>query len=469
MSARKVFTPRPYQARMVTHILTHPRCNIWAGMGMGKTVATLTALDTLFKAGSETRPALVLAPLRVATSTWPDEALKWTHLHNLVVQPITGTPKQRQAALANSNANVFTTNYDNVLWLVETLRGRWPFGTVIADESTRLKSFRLNSGGKRAAALAKIAHKAVDRWVNLTGTPAPNGLIDLWGQAWFVDQGKELGRTFGSFESRWFRKLQFPGQPFSKLIPLEYAQEQMHEALAKFTLSLNPADWFDIDQPIHNTVNVTLPPKARKQYEEMEQEMFLELEDIGIEAPNAAARTMKCLQLASGAVYTDDSGEWLNLHDEKLKALESIISESGGTPVLVAYHWKHDLERLLKAFPDGRHLDANPKTISDWNAGRIPLLFAHPASAGHGLNLQDGGNVLVFFSHWWGLEQYQQIIERIGPTRQAQAGHPRPVFIHHIVATDTVDELVMERRDSKRKVQDILLEAMKRKKKRGLK
>ncbi|QGH62714.1 DEAD/DEAH box helicase [Serratia proteamaculans] len=462
---RRPFTPRPYQDLIINHLLNAPRSNVWAGMGMGKTVATLTGLEDLFMAGSETQPALVLAPLRVAASTWPDEVEKWDHLRNIEIQPIVGTAKERAAALLNSNASVFTTNYDNLVWLVEQLGGRWPFGTVIADESTWLKSFRLRQGGKRAAALAKVAHKHVHRWVNLTGTPAPNGLIDLWGQAWFVDQGERLGRTYSAFTSRWFNNIQFPGQQWSKLEARPCAQEQMQAALRDVTISLDAADWFDIDAPIHNVIRVPLPPKARSQYLAMEKEMFLELDGTGVEALNAAAKTVKCLQIASGAIYTDDAGNWAEVHDSKLQALDSILSESGGMPVLVAYHFKSDLARLLKAFPKGRQLDADPQTIRDWNAGKIPVLFAHPASAGHGLNLQDGGNILVFFSPWWDLEQYQQIIERIGPTRQAQAGHNRPVWIHHIIAADTTDEMVMERRNSKREVQDILLEAMK---KRGM-
>ncbi|MEY0543950.1 SNF2-related protein [Providencia rettgeri] len=459
----KNFTPRPYQNLILSHEIDIKRSNVWAGMGMGKTVATLTALEDLFMAGSETQPALVLAPLRVASSTWPDEAVKWNHLRNIDVQPIIGTAKERMAAIKNTNASVFTINYDNLVWLVEIFGEHWPFGTIIADESTRLKSFRLRKGGKRAAALAKVAHKHAHRWVNLTGTPSPNGLIDLWGQAWFVDQGQRLGRTYSAFTSRWFNNIQFPGQQWSKLEPWPFAQEQMQDALRDVTISLDAADWFDIEDPIHNIIKLELPTKARKQYQEMEKEMFLELEHEGIEALNAAAKTVKCLQIASGAIYTDDSKNWVELHDAKIQALESIISESGGMPILVAYHWKHDLERLLKAFPKGKNLDADPQTLRDWNTGKIPILFAHPASAGHGLNLQDGGNILVFFSHWWDLEQYQQIIERIGPTRQIQAGYNRPVFIHHLIAAGTMDEVVMERRNSKREIQDLLLEAMKRK------
>ncbi|EMJ7520097.1 DEAD/DEAH box helicase [Providencia rettgeri] len=463
MISSKNFTPRPYQNFILSHEIDIKRSNVWAGMGMGKTVATLTALEDLFMAGSETQPALVLAPLRVASSTWPDEAVKWNHLRNIDVQPIIGNAKERMAAIKNTNASVFTINYDNLVWLVEIFSEHWPFGTIIADESTRLKSFRLRKGGKRAAALAKVAHKHVHRWVNLTGTPSPNGLIDLWGQAWFIDQGQRLGRTYSAFTSRWFNNIQFPGQQWSKLEPWPFAQEQMQDALRDVTISLDAADWFDIEEPIHNIIKLELPTKARKQYQEMEKEMFLELEHEGIEALNAAAKTVKCLQIASGAIYTDDSKNWVELHDTKIQALESIISESGGMPILVAYHWKHDLERLLKAFPKGKNLDADPQTLRDWNAGKIPILFAHPASAGHGLNLQDGGNILVFFSHWWDLEQYQQIIERIGPTRQIQAGYNRPVFIHHLIAAGTMDEVVMERRNSKREIQDLLLEAMKRK------
>ncbi|WP_334473402.1 DEAD/DEAH box helicase [Arsenophonus sp. PmNCSU2021_1] len=459
----KTFTPRPYQNLIINHLLDIKRSNVWAGMGMGKTAATLTALENLYLAGSETKPTLVLAPLRVAQSTWPDEALKWNHLHNIEVQPIIGTAKSRMAALKNTYASVFTVNYDNLVWLVDILGDSWPFGTIIADESTRLKSFRLRKGGKRTAALAKIAHKSVHRWVNLTGTPSPNGLMDLWGQAWFVDQGERLGRTHNAFMSRWFNRIQLPGQQWSRFEPLGFANLQIQLALSDVTLALNAADWFNIEEPIHNVINVELPAKARAHYQAMEKELFLELGDSEIEALNAAAKTIKCLQIAAGAIYSDDNHNWTVIHDAKIQALESIVNEAGGMPVMVAYHWKHDLERLLKAFPKGKMLDASPQTLTDWNNGKIPLLFAHPASCGHGLNLQDGGNILVFFSHWWDLEQYQQIIERIGPTRQAQAGHNRPVFIHHIVAKDTLDEVVMVRRNSKRAIQDLLLEAMRRK------
>ena len=448
------FVPRPYQRRIVDHVLEHPRCAVWAGMGLGKTSATLAALDTLRLL--DDAPALVVAPLRVAQSTWPDEAAKWAEFAHLEVVPVVGTAAQRAAALSRPAA-IYTTNYEQLPWLVEHFGERWPFRTVVADESTRLKSFRTRQGGARARALGAIAHEHVERFIELTGTPSPNGLQDLWGQLWFLDRGERLGRSFAAFAQRWFRQA-YNG---FGLEPLAHAQAEIETRLRDLCLSLDARDWFDLREPIVNVLRVDLPTRARALYEQMEREMFLELAGAEVEAFDAASRTIKCLQLANGAIYTDDAGAWAEVHDAKLAALESIVGEAAGAPVLVAYHFKSDLARLLRAFPRGRHLDQDPQTIRDWNAGRIPVLFAHPASAGHGLNLQDGGNILAVLGHWWDLEQYQQIVERIGPTRQAQAGHDRPVYIHQIVAADTIDELVVERRLTKRRVQDLLLAAVK--------
>jgi SNF2 family DNA or RNA helicase len=461
MSARQDFTPREYQGAIIEHALDIQRAGIWAGMGMGKTVSTLTALDVLELV--EPGPALVVAPLRVASSTWPDEAKKWRHLRNIEVSAVVGTPDERRAALRRP-ASVYTTNYEQLPWLVEHYGDKWPFRKIVADESTKLKGFRLSQGTQRARALGKVAHKHASRFIELTGTPSPNGLQDLWGQAWFLDAGVRLGRSYQAFIDRWFRAERVGNDPHAvKLEPLPFAREQIEDKLRDICISLDARDYFDIGEPIVNVIRVELPAKARQLYRDMEREMFMEIDGSEVEAFNAASKTIKCLQLANGAVYTDDScSTWSEVHDVKLQALEEIVEEAAGMPVLVAYHFKSDLARLQRAFPRGRVLDADPQTIRDWNAGKIPVLFAHPASAGHGLNLQDGGNILAFFGHWWNLEEYQQIVERIGPTRQAQAGHDRPVFIHHIVAAGTVDELVMARRDSKRAVQDLLLEAMKK-------
>ena len=449
------FTPRAYQTKIIEHILAHPRCGIWAGMGMGKTASVLTAIDIL----NQTEPGLtlVIAPLRVAQSTWPDEVAKWTHLTGMSISAIVGTVEERRAALRKP-ATIYTINYENLPWLVEHLKGSWPFTNVVSDESTKLKGFRLRQGTKRAKALASVAHAKTKRFIELTGTPSPNGLQDLWGQAWFLDAGVRLGRTYDSFNQRWFR-LRFDGYGYE---PLGHAQTEIQERLKDVCVSLDAKDYFDIDEPIVNIIRVELPKQARALYNDMEREMYLTIDGTGVEAFNAASRTIKCLQIANGFIYTDEEMAWSDVHNVKIEALESVIEEAAGMPVLVAYHFKTDLTRLQKSFPQGRILGTNPQTIKDWNAGRIPVLFAHPQSAGHGLNLQDGGNIICFFGHWWDLEQYQQIIERIGPTRQKQAGYNRPVFIHHIVAANTVDELVMARRETKREVQDLLLEAMKR-------
>jgi SNF2 family DNA or RNA helicase len=464
---RKVFKPHDYQNKIIDFAIENPRSSVWAGMGMGKTSSILTVIDTLFLMGKISKPVLALAPLRVARSTWPNETQKWEHLKDLTAVSITGTAQERKDALRllnSSYANVFTMNYDNIPWLIEQLDGEWPFDMVTPDESTRLKNFRLRGGGKRTAELRKVAFKS-KYWTNLTGTPAPNGLTDLWGQQWFIDQGERLGRSYRAFEERFFRQVcRRPEDRFYDLKPLEGAEQDIYTRLADVCITLRPEDYFDVDAPIIRKVEVDLPAKVRKQYTELQKQYLTEISGTNIEALSAAAKSAKCLQMASGAVYNSDQENraWVNVHDEKLDALESIIQESGGEPILVAYHWKHDLEKLLKAFPQGRPLDDNPKTEDEWNTGKIPLMFVHPQSAGHGLNLQDGGRIIVFFSEWWDLETYQQVIERIGPVRQMQSGHPRSVFEYHIIARRTLDEEVFLRRTEKREVQDLLLEAMKR-------
>jgi SNF2 family DNA or RNA helicase len=276
---------------------------------------------------------------------------------------------------------------------------------------------------------------------------------------WFVDGGARLGRTYSAFRERWFKQ----GYDGYSVTALPHAQEEIQNALRDVCLTISAEDWFDLEQPIVTNVYVDLPIKARQLYTDMEKQMFMELADIAVEVFGAAAKTVKCLQIANGAAYVDDKQNWKEIHDEKIQALEDIVEEAAGMPVLVAYNFKSDLARLLAAFPKAKHLDNNPDTIRAWNMGETPILLAHPASAGHGLNLQDGGNILVFFAHNWNLEERLQIIERIGPVRQMQAGHNRSMFIYNIIARDTVDEMVMARVESKREVQDILLEAMKRK------
>ena len=454
---------KTYQRRGIEHIMLVARCAIWIFMGGGKTATVLTALDRL-QLVDTVFPALVLAPLRVAQSTWPEEPVKWSHLKHLRVKAVTGDEKQRLKALA-APADIYAINYEQVPWLVGKFGKSWPFKTIVADEATRTKSFRLKQGGKRMRSLAAVAWKFSNRFIQLSGTPAPNGLKDLWGQAWFLDQGERLGRTYSLFTQRWFKT----GYDGFSLVPLEGAQTEIESRLQDICLSFNPKDYFDIKEPIEVVVPVTLPPGARALYRDMERQMFMEIQRAGlsevaeIEAFNAASRTGKCLQLAAGAAYVDGrADQWEEVHDEKIKALESILEETGGMPVLVAYNFRSDIDRLGRAFPQGRVLDKSPQTLRDWNAGEIPLLFAHPKSAGHGLNLQYGGNVIVFFNSSWNLEEDQQIIERIGPVRQMQAGFDRPVYIYRIVAQDTIEQDVIERLKTKATIQQTLMDAMKR-------
>jgi SNF2 family DNA or RNA helicase len=449
---------RPYQEQIVDFVVAHPRCNLFAPMGSGKTLSVLTALDTL-SVLEDPFPALVVAPLRVANSTWPDEIRKWAHLRHLKVSVVTGTPGERWKARVTP-ADIYCTNYDNLVWLTENIKP-WPFKTIVADEATRLKGFRSRQGTKRAKALARYAHKT-PRYIGLTGTPAANGLQDLWAIMWFVDRGERLGLTFKAFTDRWFQTIATTAG-FTMIKPLAHAQREIEEKIKDICLSIDLSQYLDMKEPIVNTIEVELPKAARETYDAMEKEAFAELrKDREITAFSAAAKTMKLLQIANGAVYYDESGAWEEVHRAKLEALESIVEEANGMPVLVAYHFKSDLARLQKAFKKGRVLDADPKTIRDWNAGKIPVLFAHPASAGHGLNLQDGGNILAFFSLDWNLENRLQIIERIGPARQAQAGHDRPVFVHNIIAKGTMDEVVLARVEGKKDVVQLIMEAMRR-------
>jgi len=461
---RERYAPHPYQDLIREHVEAQPRTAVFAGMGMGKTSSALTAIDEL-NVVEGTLPTLVLAPLRVARSTWPREAEKWAHLENIRVQPVTGSVAERRLAL-KQDANVFATNYENVPWLIEHFadQKRWPFGRIVADESTRLKNFRLKRGGARAAALARAAFDPrVKHWINLTGLPAPNGLKDLWGQMWFLDRGVRLGRTYDAFKMRWFHR----GYDGYALQASGFAQQQIQDAIRDITLALDPKDWFDLKDPIVRKIEIDLPGDARRRYREMEREMFTwlkaKMEERSVEVFTSAAKSMKLLQLASGTAWISTAErEWAAVHDEKLDALESVLEEAGGMPVLAVYHWVPSRERILARFPQARPFDADPRTEDEWNAGKIPLMVIHPASGGHGMNLQFGGNIIAHYDQWWDLELYAQVNERLGPVRQVQAGFDRNVWHYMIVARDTVDEDVVFRRDGKRAVNDILFEAMKR-------
>lgn len=446
------FNPREHQDIITAHIIKILRCAVWVLMGFGKSAAVLNALHILDLV-EDVFPVLIVAPLRVAQTTWPDEVQKWDQFKYMKVSVVAGTTREREYAL-KQKAHIFTVNFENLPWLVEKLGVKWPFKTIVVDEARKLKGFRLRQGTLRTKVLAKVAFLS-QRFIELTGTPAPKGLEDLWGQAWFLDKGERLGATYTAFMNRWFTK----GWDGFSYDPLPHAQKDIEEKLKDVCLSL-PATYFPTEEPIKINIPVRLSDDVMKKYRAMEKDMFTELGKHKIEAFNAAAKTMKCLQLANGAAYIDDKGAWAEVHDAKIKALESIVEEAGGAPVLVAYNFISDLARLKKAFPKGRHLDKDPKTVKAWNAGEIPILFVHPASAGHGLNLHHSCNILVFFSVNWDLELHQQVIERIGPARQKQSGYDRPVFLYFILAEKTIDYMVMERLESKKTVQEIIMAAM---------
>lgn len=467
---------KDYQHLIIDHIVTHPKCAVWAAMGLGKTVSTLTAIERLQFCGHETKPALVIAPLRVAKNVWPSEVKEWQHLSHLTAVPIIGSALERKDALYEK-ADLYTINFENLEWLIETWGDHWPYGMIIVDESTKLKSLRANirqnsdgkrwvqgQGGVRAKALLQTIFKFnTNRIVELTGTPSPNGLQDLWGQLFFLDYGKRLGRTVDGFKTRWFQR-KWDG---FGLEALPHAQAEIEAALKDIVISLRTEDWFDLEKPIEREIWVDLPPNTMKQYRELERKFYTEIQGHPIEAFNAGAKTAKLRQMAAGAAYlgsADDPGErqFTEAHTAKLDALEEIEEEAGGMPLLVAYHFKSDLIRMQKRFPKSRVLDTKTSTIDDWNAGKIPMLLAHPASAGHGLNLQRGSNILVYFNIDWNLEQQLQILERIGPVRQAQAGLNRNVFVYRILARNTVDEDLLDNNNKKGSVQASLMLGLRR-------
>jgi len=468
-----VYTPRVYQRAMTQFMVDTPRGNLYAGMGVGKTPATLEAIATLFLFGEITR-VLVLAPKRVAQSTWPGEIKKFgASFGHMTYAVAVGTDAQRRKAI-ESNAQLVFMNFENLTWLVDNYGATFNFDMIVADESSRLASLRVSiqtsksgkkfltgQGGKRAKSLARVALTKVKRFVNLSGTPAANGLEQLWGQCFFLDGGVRLGSSFTAFSHRWFRSVPGSDKNQARIEPMPFADAQIRRAIKDITIAVEAKDHFDLPPLIENTIYVDLPPKARQQYKEIEKEFFTQIEGHAIEAFSAGAKSQKCLQLAAGAAYVDDEGSWVSVHDEKLDALQSVMEEAAGMPVLVFYHFKSDLARIRKAFPKAQHLGSDPKTIDQWNAGSIPMLLAHPQSAGHGLSLQHGGNICCFFTSNWSLETDSQAIERLGPTRQAQSGYNRPVFVHRIVARRTLDEVVVTRLKSKASVQDALMEAMK--------
>ena len=439
------YKPYDYQTFATNFVLEHPACGLILDMGLGKSVITLTALWSLLLDSFDVGKVLVVAPKRVAENTWPTELKKWEHLDGLTWSLVLGSEKDRRAAL-QCRAKIYIINRENVAWLVDNYR--WDFDTLVIDELSSFKS----SKAQRFRALKRVRPR-ISRVIGLTGTPQPNGLLDLWPQMYLLDMGQRLGRFVGGYRERFFLPDKRNREVIYSYKPKDGAEEKVYELISDICISMKAADFLDMPDLVSSQVEVKMSTKERKLYEDFERDMVLHLKDGDLDAVNAAALSGKLVQMANGAVY----GENLkvhHIHDRKLDALEDIIEAANGKPLLVAYWYKHDLERIRQRF-EVRTIDT-PKDIADWNEGKIPVALIHPASAGHGLNLQDGGSTIVWFGLTWSLELYQQLNARLW-----RQGQKHTVVIQHIVAAGTHDEDIMNALEKKDMSQTALIAAVK--------
>lgn len=449
------FKPHVYQEYATDWIILKPASALFLDMGLGKTACTLNAAVSLMHDSFEVNKILVIAPLRVALNTWTSERDKWDQFRYLKVSKVLGSEKKRMAAL-KEKADIYIINRENVPWLVEQLRFNWYFDMMVIDE---LSSFK-NSASKRFKALKKVRH-CIKRIVGLTGTPAPNGLMDLWAQVALLDDGMRLGSTLDEYRHRYF----WPDRVYKgRVVKWKLrrgADGAIFDRLKDICMSMKAEDYLRLPKKINNFIEISLPEGVIKKYIKLEEELAVSLEGSRITATNFAVLGGKLLQMASGAVY-DENRKICKVHEEKLRALEEVIDEANGKSVLVFYYYRHDLERIKKHL-EGRDFRVlqSEQDIEDWNRGEISLLLANPASAGHGLNLQQGGNIIVWFSLIWSLELYQQANARLH--RQGQRSH---VIVHHIIAKGTIDEDVMKVLQRKEARQEDLMEAVKARLKR---
>lgn len=442
------FTPYPHQAAGIEWIIENKACSLFWGMGTGKTVTTLTALDRILNDYLEPGPVLVIAPKRVAENTWTKECQKWPHLSHLVVSKIMGTQKERRAALF-SKADIYVINRENVCWLVDTIGHSWPFKIVVIDELSSFKS----AGSKRWKALRRVRGR-INRIIGLTGTPRPNGIEDLWPEIYLLDLGERLGRTLTSFRQTYLTPDRMNGYIVYSYKPKKGAEKIVYGLISDICMSIKKEDVLHLPGQIYSDVLVNLPTQTYKKYKQFEKEQVLENTDSSgmIMAGNAAALTNKLLQFANGAIYDGDGGVH-PIHDVKLEALEELIEAANGEPVLVLYSYKHDADRIRKRI-DCHALD-KPADIDAWNRGEIPVALAHPASIGHGLNLQQGGHIIIWYGLTWSLELYQQANERLN-----RPGQTEVCRIIHIIAKGTHDERVLHSLANKEKGQTAALDAL---------
>ena len=439
-----------YQERAVQFIKDTPYCALWVDMGLGKTISTLTAIADL---AFDFNNVLVIAPLRVAKSVWPVEVKKWAHTRHLTVNNLCVPLKQRKTAFTKQ-ADIHVINRELVAQLAEYWGQDWPYDFVVIDESSSFKSHK----SQRFKALRKVRNK-IGRMVQLTGTPASNGLLDLWSQIYLLDGGQRLGKTYSAYRDAYFLS-DYMGYNWHLK---KGSKEKIYNRLGDITLSLASEDYLDLPERVDNFIKVEMPPAVAGQYRAFERDFLTEIDGEEVTALYAAGLANKLLQFANGAVYSGEGSDRLALgvHDLKLDALAEIIEGAAGAPVLVAYNFKSDLARIQARFKHAEVLGTEPKIIDRWNAGEIPILLAHPASAGHGLNLQDGGRILAWFGLNWSLELYQQFNKRLH-----RQGQERSVIVHHIVVKDSIDESVIRALKAKDATQSALLNALKKDAKR---
>lgn len=441
------YHPHDYQTYATNFILEHPVAAVLLEMGLGKSVCTLTTIYELMLNRFEVESVLVIAPLRVARDTWPAEIEKWDHLKGLTYSVAIGTEAERIAAL-NRPAHIYLINRENVDWLISKSGVPFDFDMVVIDELSSFKSY----SAKRFKSLLKVRPR-IKRMVGLTGTPSSNGLMDLWAEFRILDMGQRLGRYITNYRNMFFVPDKRNQQMIFSYKPKPGAEKLIYQLISDITISMKSADFLKMPECVINEVPVVLSETERSLYEEMRDEMVISLEEEEIDAVNAAALSGKLLQMANGAVYTEEK-ETVNIHDRKLDALEDLIEGANGKPVLIAYWYNHDLQRIKERFKV-REIKTS-QDIKDWNDGNIPVGVIHPASAGHGLNLQSGGSTLVWFGLTWSLELYQQTNARLH-----RQGQTETVVIHHIIAKDTIDEDVMKALHRKEKTQSDLIDAVK--------
>lgn len=442
------FSPHNYQAYAINYIETHPIAAVLLDMGLGKTIISLTAIADLLFDSFEAHRILVVAPLRVARDTWPAEIAKWEHLQHLTYAVCVGTPKERRATLM-AGADITIINRENLGWLIDSSGFDFDYDMVVIDE---LSSFK-NHKSKRFQSLMKVRPK-VKRIIGLTGTPSSNGLMDLWAEFKLLDFGERLGRFITHYRNNYFIPDKRNGEIIYSYKPMAYAEDAIYRKISDITISMKSTDHLQMPELITSQYEVQLSEEEEKRYEDLKADFILELPEGEITAANAAFLTGKLSQLANGAIY-DDDGNIIEFHDRKLDALEDLIEAANGKPLLVAYWFKHDLQRIKKRF-DVREIKSS-KDITDWNNGDIPVAAIHPASAGHGLNLQAGGSTLIWFGLTWSLELYQQTNARLW--RQGQTSGT--VVIEHIITKGTIDERILKALSLKEVTQNALIDAVK--------